>query len=126
VWSLRLLSVAVWASGIFLLSSLSNPPGQTSAEWPSYAAHATEYAVLGFLVGRWARPAFRDAPLALLLFGAWLICAAYAASDEFHQSFVPHRDASPLDWAVDLVGSAAGLALWRLMVSLPGTRRTLS
>ncbi len=126
VLSLRLLSVAVWAGGIFLLSSLSDPPGQTSVEWPSYAAHATEYAVLAFLAARWARPAFRGAPRALLLPAVWLACAAYAASDEFHQAFVPHRDASAGDWAIDVAGSGAGLVLWRLVVWLPGTRRTLS
>ena len=118
--------MVAWAAGIFLLSSLSNPPGQTSAAWPSYAAHLTEYAVLAFLVARWARSVFRGLPLSRLLVGVWLLCAAYGASDEFHQSFVPHRDASPVDWAVDVLGAAVGLALWRSMALLPGTRRTLS
>ena len=126
MWPLRLAFVLLWAGVIFALSSLSNPPGETSAEWPSYVAHLTEYAVLAFLVVRWAAAAFPGAPLSVLLLVAWVACAAYGASDEFHQSFVPERDASPVDWAVDALGSAFGLALWRLMVWLPGTRRTLS
>ncbi len=36
------------------------------------------------------------------------------------------RDASAVDWAVDAVGSALGLAAWWLMTWLAGTRRTLS
>jgi len=126
VSSLRLIPVVLWAGVIFALSSLSNPPGHTSAEWPSYAAHLTEYAVLAFLVARWASVAFRDGPLKLLLLAAWLVCTTYGATDEFHQSFVPERDASAVDWAVDALGAALGLAVWQLMESLAGTRRTLS
>jgi VanZ family protein len=42
-----------------------------------------------------------------------LIVALYAASDEFHQSFVPTRTALVSDVFVDTAGGAAGLlALW--------------
>jgi len=34
--------------------------------------------------------------------------AAYGVSDEWHQSFVPLRDASIRDWMTDLLGGAAG------------------
>lgn len=43
---------------------------------------------------------------------AWLLTIAFAASDEWHQSFVPARDASLLDLVADLVG--AGLSAWLL------------
>ena len=44
---------------------------------------------------------------------AWLITIAFAASDEWHQSFVPARDASWLDFAADVVGaSLASLVLF--------------
>ena len=42
---------------------------------------------------------------------AWLLCIAYAATDEFHQSFVTGRHPSPVDvFLFDGVG--AGIALW--------------
>lgn len=40
-----------------------------------------------------------------------LICFAYAASDEFHQSFVPGRTASVIDLAVDTAGSVLAVLL---------------
>jgi|SRR5215203_2950944 len=41
---------------------------------------------------------------------ALLIASAYAATDEFHQSFVETRNGSPLDWLIDTAGAAA--AAW--------------
>ena len=38
---------------------------------------------------------------------------AYAATDEVHQHFVPGRLGSPVDVAVDAVGVALGVLLWR-------------
>ena len=84
--------------------------------------HVTEYAILGTLVwNALARPfvvkpagwPWKTAGLTIL------ICALYAASDEFHQSFVPSREASVVDVMIDICGSSTGLAavwvfgLWR-------------
>lgn len=66
------------------------------------AAHMAEYAVL-FLLYRYALAlsgARRPGVTALLL------CAAYAATDEFHQRFVDDRGASPVDVAIDTAGAA--------------------
>jgi VanZ family protein len=81
-------------------------------------AHLTEYAVFALLLWRaLRRPVkndprpwiWREARLALL------IVALYAASDEFHQSFVATRTALVSDVFVDTAGGAAGLlALWAL------------
>jgi VanZ family protein len=79
-------------------------------------AHLTEYAVLALLLWRALRKPmkndprpwiWREARLALL------IVALYAASDEFHQSFVPTRTAQVSDVFIDTAGGAASLlALW--------------
>ena len=42
---------------------------------------------------------------------AWLLCIAYAATDEFHQSFVAGRHPSVLDVLL-FDGVGAGIALW--------------
>jgi VanZ family protein len=67
-------------------------------------AHLTEYAVLGVLLVRALR---RFAP-------AVIVAVIYAAFDEFHQSFVASRTASPWDVAIDCLGAFLGLCLWRL------------
>jgi VanZ family protein len=79
-------------------------------------AHLIEYTVFALLLWRALRKPmkndprpwiWREARLALL------IVALYAASDEFHQSFVPTRTALVSDVFVDTAGGAAGLlALW--------------
>jgi len=66
--------------------------------------HLTEYAILAVLLYRALR---RFAP-------ALIVAAIYAAFDEFHQSFVASRTASPWDVAIDCLGAFLGLCLWRL------------
>jgi VanZ family protein len=79
-------------------------------------AHALEYAILAALCWRALR---RQRPVAAGgwrpadAWWAWLIAAGYAVTDEFHQSFVPSRGASPVDMTIDAAGAALGIgAIW--------------
>lgn len=45
---------------------------------------------------------------------AWIFAVLYALTDEFHQSFVPGRQASLVDIGVDAVGAAGMLWLYHL------------
>lgn len=73
--------------------------------------HAGEYALLTFLWWRALRPLLRRRPAVL---SAIVIAIAYAASDEFHQSFVSGRHGSPVDVAIDAAGAGlAAFLLWR-------------
>jgi len=80
------------------------------------AGHLTEYAILGILLWRaWARPAPGTSQpwqwkTALIVLS---FAAAFAASDEFHQSFVPSRGASVVDVTIDTCGALLGLMLIR-------------
>ena len=97
--------VVLWAAVIFALSSVSDL-GTGLGTWDLVLrklAHAAEFAVLGGLLLR----ALRDERAALLA------GIAYAISDELHQHFVPGRVGSPLDVAIDSVGVAVGVLLWR-------------
>lgn len=79
------------------------------------AGHFTEYAILALLTLRAAgrslrgtglpHPEWRAAGLALLL------ATTYAATDEWHQSFVSSRTGSPVDVLIDASGAATALAL---------------
>ena len=65
--------------------------------------HFAEYALLCFL---WWRPFSYSLPPRRAILLAFLVASAYAATDEFHQSFVDGRHGTPLDWAIDSAGAA--------------------
>ncbi|MBA2342190.1 MAG: VanZ family protein [Thermoleophilaceae bacterium] len=70
--------------------------------------HAAEYALLVFLWWRALRTVTDPTRAAI---GAFLITVAYAASDEFHQTFVSGRSGKPLDVLIDSAGAAIAAAL---------------
>jgi VanZ family protein len=81
--------------------------------------HLTEYAVLALLTLRAVNISLRTVQT-----GGWykatgialLVAAAYATTDEFHQSFVPGRTASVYDVMIDTSGAFVALtvaAVWR-------------
>ena len=78
-------------------------------------AHMAEYAVLLLLWWRalsvLQRP--RLAPRVATVIMAWTLTVLYAASDEYHQTFVPGRHGRLMDAAIDAAGaSLAVLGLW--------------
>lgn len=111
--SLAAPGTIAWMGGIFALSSRSTipvPPGLTT-ELTAIAGHLVAYAVLAVLLW-WALEPLevsRRRRFALALSGA----VAYGLSDEWHQSFVPGRDASVLDLMVDGIGAFGGLVIVR-------------
>ena len=78
--------------------------------------HFLEYTLLAFLLWRALRSAGSVRRPALV---ALAIASLYAATDEWHQSFVHGRHASAVDWGIDTAGAA--LAAWQLH-SRPGLR----
>ena len=78
------------------------------------AAHLTEYAVLALLLWRALASRLNEKLCAWRWADATrtiLFIILYAASDEFHQSFVPSRDASVRDVLIDTLGGLLGLTL---------------
>lgn len=73
------------------------------------AAHVTEYAILALLL---CRAVFRGTKLqwatSILFAGASIICVLVATADEFRQSFVESRGASPWDVMLDSAGAIFG------------------
>ena len=116
----RWLAVIGWMALIFFLSSqpqLPSPPDPLADLIFKKGAHFTVYAVLAVLWLRvlppsrwtWALP--------------WGFTVLYAASDEWHQSFVPGRHPQPTDVLIDAAGATAGLLLfWWQLRRLEGSR----
>lgn len=74
-------------------------------------AHFTEYAVLALLLWRALRqPGPWDPRAARLAFAG---AALFALTDEWHQSFVPNRQAHPVDVLIDCAGAATALLALR-------------
>ena len=91
---------------IFYLSSQSRPlPQVTAYVWDKFL-HAIEYAVLAALFGR----ALIGEGLGWVasFAAAAVLAAAYGATDEYHQLFVPLRNGDLRDWMVDAAGACLG------------------
>jgi VanZ family protein len=102
------LPVVVWAAVIFTLSSIPSL-GTGLGVWDTVlrkAGHMTEFAILGALL---LRALGRELP-------AFVAGVAYAVTDEVHQHFVEGRQASPLDVALDGIGVAIGILLYRRLL----------
>lgn len=76
------------------------------------AAHLTEYAILAFLACRAVFGTNLKWSTSILYVNAWVICVLVAVGDEFHQSFVASRGASPWDVAIDSAGAIFGLLIY--------------
>ena len=78
------------------------------------AAHMAEYAVLALLNLRALRLSGAKRPA----LHALLMTAAYAATDEYHQSFVDDRVPSAMDVLIDASGAMIALAAHRIVSRL--------
>jgi VanZ family protein len=93
----------VWMAVIFAFSAQHGGGHLAPAEIVlRKLAHVTEYLVLAALLLR----ALRRGGVAAAVPVAIIAALAYAASDEWHQSFVPGRTATPRDVAIDGIGVA--------------------
>lgn len=117
--------VSRWlAEGWNMVSGKHLSPGalealaQSLEFWVRKGAHMSEYALLCWSA---ALPMLvYQVPDRFRRLEAPLFCALVAASDEFHQSFVPGRTPAVRDVGIDLLGALLalgllelGLALWR-------------
>jgi len=104
--------VALWGGLIFALSSLPDrridaaPLPETLSR---KAGHLVEYAVLAWLVLR--ALAVSGFARKEAVGAAFLFCAVFAASDEWHQTFVPGRYGKVRDVALDALGAALALSV---------------
>jgi len=118
------IPVLIYCSIIVYLSSLSYP----SHSLPSFLLklplptfllnisdkliHGVEYGILGILLYR----AFHQSHRTITSISLAVICAlAFGISDEFHQWFVPHRQADIWDVFADTIGATLFVFVWVLI-----------
>lgn len=89
-------------------------------------AHFTEYALLGFSLLLHISQVQKRILVRLPLLWAWGIGTLYAASDEFHQSFVGGRGPSALDVMIDSAGVIAGVLVMAWLLHRKDRNRQFS
>jgi VanZ family protein len=73
--------------------------------------HLMEYAILAALLWRGLRGTLVATSKVVVALSTFLAAAAFAASDEYHQSFVPSRTASAHDVMIDCIGAFVAVLL---------------
>jgi len=89
---------------IFVLSAQADLNSGLGA-WDTALRKCAHMVTFGLLWWLWQRALSMPAAAAAIALG-------YAASDEWHQSFVQGRSGSALDWGIDAIGVAVAAALW--------------
>ena len=111
------LPPALWMGVIFTLSAQPTLPQHPDTLFDlilKKAAHMIEYGILVFLLWR-ALSQGQGTLSRSALITAFLISVLYAASDEYHQTFVPGRKGKLVDVGFDTVGAlVASLVVGRL------------
>jgi VanZ family protein len=102
--------------GLIFFSSSRPMEGELAKAAPDWILHALAYLVLYLLVFWAIHEGIRPRPGRGAYLGALLITVLYGATDEYHQSYVPARDASMLDLLADAIGGAIAALLVRLHV----------
>ena len=111
-----------WCAAVWRVSASSDPMsllGVAGMDLPDWLGHGMEFAVGGFFAAGAVRADMvrADAVVADTVVAERrlqnfalpvLLCALWGAVDEVHQGFVPGRQPSGMDLAVDVAGAALG------------------
>ena len=107
----RLLAIA-WMAFIFYMSSQPAVPIPQAIWGQDKFMHFIAYGVLGYLLAKSLKESIDGLTWKQI---GWVagVAALYGLSDEFHQMYVPGRDASVGDLVADALGGLAGAMLLR-------------
>jgi len=99
VW---LMLLCAYCGLIYWLSDQSHLPLPFVFNMQDKLIHAAAYAVMAFLFWQAWQGRLSLRLLAVLTVA---FCSLFGVTDEWHQSFVPGRDASVFDWMADTLGA---------------------
>lgn len=105
--------LTLYCSLIFWLSSQTSLPTPMLFMHQDKLAHLGAYFIMGILAWRFFKDYF-DTPKTIILLSL-CFCSLYGVSDEWHQSYVPGRDADVFDWFADTLG--ASIAIWVIQLT---------
>ena len=104
---LNLTILTLYCSLIFWLSSQPTLPTPMLFMHQDKIFHMGAYFIMGLLAWRLFKDCFSKP---LFIWGiSFCFCSLYGLSDEWHQSYVPGRDADVLDWLADSIGASIAL-----------------
>ena len=111
--SLALLLAFLWMAALYYLSDQPSLPAPELFPHQDKFIHATAYAILAALL-LLSMPLRTPGFTRRQALTATLLASLYGLSDEFHQSFVPGRDADAFDWLADTSGALVSslLLVW--------------
>jgi VanZ family protein len=110
------LPVVFYCTAIFVQSSYPSMAQLHDVPFGDKYLHIAGYALLGMLFFRAFRSSHRANRLFVVALLSILASTAYGISDEIHQYFVPYRSADIMDVLADMVGSAAGVMAYFLLM----------
>ena len=105
------LPPVLWMGLIFILSAQPTLPHHPDTLFDlilKKAAHMIEYGILASLLWR-ALSRGQGSLSRSAWVTAFVVSVLYAASDEYHQTFVPGRNGTPVDVGLDTVGALIAL-----------------
>lgn len=101
--------VVAYAALIFFFSAQSDAPLPSSIS--DKRAHFVAYMGFSLTVGRAVARGVASGATLRAAVATWVITVAYAATDEWHQAYVPGRSSDVYDWYADAAGAVVGAGL---------------
>ncbi|MBI5307718.1 MAG: VanZ family protein [Planctomycetes bacterium] len=113
-WMFRCLLTIVYAAAIFLVSS------KDTSRVPLFphvdkVIHGIEFGILCTLIC-WSISSGHIGAKSIYRIALPITLASiYGATDEYHQSFTPHRSVEFLDWVADTTGATIACFTWQAL-----------
>ncbi len=104
---INLSLLILYCSLIYWLSAQSSLPAPMLFSHQDKVIHMGAYFVMGLIAWRFFNDYFSKAAVVSIISLGY--CSLYGFLDEWHQSFVPGRDADALDWMADTAGASIAM-----------------
>ena len=109
---INLTFLVLYCSFIFWLSSKPTLPAPMLFTHQDKIFHMGAYFIMGILAWRFFNDLFAKPIIVFLI--SLCFSSIYGISDEWHQSYVPGREADILDWLADTLGALIALVTIQL------------
>ena len=109
---INLTFLVLYCSFIFWLSSKPTLPAPMLFTHQDKIFHMGAYFIMGILAWRFFNDLFAKPIIVFLV--SLCFSSIYGISDEWHQSYVPGREADILDWLADTLGAITALVAIQL------------